>query len=506
MCSDFWSPWRSQSPRAAEATRTTSVGLPGSATEQCRPPQTCCVTTFRSRHDQHRSRLSEQWQQARALVDKFPASQGLIDEALADLAGEGLDFETDIRPALGSDVTIAVLDVSDAAPTVLILTPADPAQLDALLAKSQSEDTDNAGVWRVVGDSYVVADDDATIDAALNGAEQASLASNDRFKGVMEALPGDSLARVWISPTVADEALAQAAAETETIAGLSAIESVVGLGAGTFEGAGVALLTTADGIQLVGISKTTDAPLSDSGGKAEIVELAPAGVLAYASLRDLRTSIDEILKIALAEQPDADQQIAQAEAFLGVTIENDLLPLFENEHAVYVRPGVPLPEVTVVLSPDDPEAATKLVKKLAGLAGLSGLDLELDTIDIGDISVERLIFNGTAVYIGEIEGRLVLTTSEDGISDFGGENSLKDDPRFAEASSAAGLPDETSAFAFLDIPRILEFVTLGGLLGAIDADGADLDALRNLDPLGAMIIYTTVSADEQRFAGFLAIE
>ncbi|MGI9657529.1 MAG: DUF3352 domain-containing protein, partial [Gaiellaceae bacterium] len=447
---------------------------------------------------------SEQWQLASAIVDKFPASQELIDTALMDLAGEGLDFETDIRPALGPDATIAVLEVSgDDPPVALVLKPADAAQLESLLMRNQDEDPDNAPVWRVVDESYVLADDEATLDTLLAGAEQASLADEARFKSVMESLPGDSLARVWVSPTVTDEIVAQAAAENPT--GLEALESLAGVGQGTFEGAGVALLAAEEGVRFVGVSKTADAPTTGSGN-TDILGLAPAGALAYVSLHDLRQSIEQIIDLALAEQPDAEQQIAQAEALLRLTIEDDLLPLFENEHAVYVRPGVSIPEVTVVLSPDDPGAAVDLVKQFGALAAIGGLDLQGDTVDVGGTSVERLGFNGVTLYIGSVEGRVVITTAEAGIADFGGADSLGEDPRFADLAAAAGLPDETAGFAYVDIAGIVELVTLGGLLGAVGGNDIDPEALRNLDPLGAAIVYGTSSADEQQFAGLLTIE
>ena len=447
---------------------------------------------------------SEQWQLASAIVNKFPGSQELIDMALKDLAGEGLDFETEVRPALGADATIAVLDLSNEEPSIaVVLRPSDAAALEGLLMRGQKEDPEGTPAWRVVDEWYVLAEDEAALDGLLSSAEKASLASEARFSEVMESLPSESFARVWISPTVADELIAQAAAEDPT--GLEALESILGLGQSTFEGAGAALLAVEEGVRVVGISKTANAPVAGSG-KAEILDLAPAGAFAYLSLNDLRQSIEQIVDLALAQQPEAQKQLAQAEAVLGLTIENDLLPLFEHEHAVYVRPGVPIPEITVVLSPDEPGAAVKLVKQLVAAAGLGGLEVESDTVDVGGHEAQRLAFQGFSVYIASVEGRLVLTTAEAGIVEFGGADSLRDDPRFAEVSNAAGLPEETAGFVFIDLKRVVELVTAGGLVGAAAAEAVDAEVLRNLDPLGAVILYSTASADEQQFAGLLTIE
>ena len=448
---------------------------------------------------------SEQWQQAGAIAERFPGSQDVIDEALRGLAGEGLDFDEDIRPALGTEASIAVLELTtdgEDAPVAAVLKPSEGAELESLLERNAADDPDDAPVWRVVDEWYMLADDEATLDAVLAGADASPLSDDDRFKNVMESLPGDSLARIWVSPAVVDDALAQAAAENPDT--FEAVQSMLGVGEGTFEGTGLALRAVEEGIALVGISKTSGAPVPGSG-PADILDLAPGGALAYVSLRDLRDSIDQIIDLALEHQPEAEMQLGQVEALLGLTIEDDLLPLFENEHAVYVRPGVPIPEVTIVLSPDDPAGAADLIKQLLAFAEIGGVDVESDTTDVGGVEVLRLSLEGTTVLIGSVEGHLVLTTAESGIADFGGADNLRSDPRFAEASEAAGLPDETGGFVYVDVKGVVELVTLGGLLGAVDRD-VDPEVLRNLEPLNALVMYGTASEDEQQFAGLLTIE
>ena len=446
---------------------------------------------------------SEQWQLATAIANRFPEGQKLIDKALEGLAGEGLDFETEIRPALGADATIAVRDLSAEQPSVaIILQPSDPAALEALLMRAQEQDANGEPVWRVVDGWYVLSENEAALDSWL-AAGQDPLNGSGRFDEVMKSLPSESLARVWLSPVIAEAVVARAAAEDPT--GLEALESVLGLGTSTFEGAGAAMLAVEEGVRVVGISKTVDAPIAGSG-RAEILDLAPAGAFAYISLHDLRKSVEQIIDLALAQQPEAEQGLAQAEAILGLTVENDLLPLFENEHAVYVRAGVPIPEVTVVLSPNEPDAAAGLLRQLVAAARLGGLQVESDTVDIGGQEAELLAFNGVSIYVASVEGHLVMTTAESGIAEFGGPDSLRDDPRFAELTSAAGLPEETAGFVFIDVQRVVELVTAGGLVGAGAAGSVDPEVLRNLDPLGAVIFYATATADEQQFAGLLTIE
>lgn len=444
---------------------------------------------------------SEQLTLAGQLLEKFPGGQKLLDEALADLAGGGLDLETDVRPVLGSEVTIALLDVKpDDPPVAAVLEPADAAKLEELLSRDRDGD---APAWRVVDGRYVLADDEATLDAILGSAEQVSLAEQERFKEIMEALPAENLARLWIGPVVTQELVSQVGAENP--AGMDGLEAIFS-SQGTFEGAGAAVVAAEEGVRVVGLAKTTDAP-EGSNGPIEILDLAPAGAIAYVSLRDLRETVDRFLTFALQQDPSVEAQIAQAEGFLGLTIEDDLLPLFENEHAIYVRPGSPIPEISIVLSPDDAEAAADLLKRLIAVAEIGGVEAESDTVEIDGNDVLRLRSQDLTLYVATLEGRIVLTTSEAGISDFGGSDTLKDDPRFAAAADAAGLPDETAALVYLDVAGVLQLATADSLLGGSDlVSGIDEQALANVEPLGSLIAFGTTASDEQRFAGLVTIE
>ena len=128
-------------------------------------------------------------------------------------------------------------------------------------------------------------------------------------------------------------------------------------------------------------------------------------------------------------------------------------------------------------------------------------------VEIDGTEVLQLSSQGLTVNVASIEGRLVLTTTEAGIADFGGSDTLKDDARFAASADAAGLPDETGGFAYVDIAGLLEMVTSESFLGSSELVAQiDEEAIANSDPLGTLLVYGTTSADEQRFAGLLTIE
>ena len=134
---------------------------------------------------------SGQWQAAEALVQRFPSGQEAIDSILGEITDGGAQLETDVLPALGPEVDIAVLDLpQDGDPTVVMLTqPTDPSKLEQLLTQA-----DDAPVWREVDGWYVVADSEENIDRALNAGGD-SLADSDAFEEAMGGLPVEVDAR-----------------------------------------------------------------------------------------------------------------------------------------------------------------------------------------------------------------------------------------------------------------------------------------------------------------------
>lgn len=144
----------------------------------------------------------------------------------------------------------------------------------------------------------------------------------------------------------------------------------------------------------------------------------------------------------LQQSPDGEAQNGQLETFPGITLADDVLPLLEGESAIYVRSATPIPESTVVLSPEDPEAAVGMLSQLMALVttGMSP-DAQQDTLELGEISARTLTLGDFVIHLAAVDSRLVLTTSSDGITDFGQGLALADDVAFTAAKDAAGMPE-----------------------------------------------------------------
>src|SRR5689334_1402197 len=69
---------------------------------------------------------SAQWKQADTLLSKFPAKPKLIDWINRELAKQGVNYEQDIKPALGDELDVVVLGLEEGSRDVVgMLQPKD---------------------------------------------------------------------------------------------------------------------------------------------------------------------------------------------------------------------------------------------------------------------------------------------------------------------------------------------------------------------------------------------
>jgi uncharacterized protein DUF3352 len=447
---------------------------------------------------------SGQWQAAQALLQRFPSGQETIDSILGEITDGGAQLETDVLPALGPEVDIAVLDLpQDGDPAVVMLTqPTDPSKLEKLLTEA-----DEAPVWREVDGWYVVADSEENIDRALNAGGD-SLADSNAFEEAMGGLPDETLARVYLDGPALLEAVAAGAKDQGGLGQLGA-NPVELLGSGDkLEYAALALLAEEQGLRVEGVARSEQDPGLEPAA-AELPGLVPADVLLYGSFNGLDQGLSQLLETMGKQTPDFDRTLAQLELVLGVSVDDDLLPIFAGEGALYVRAGAPIPEVTLVLSPDDPAKAGATLDKLVAAASLFGPGGEggmppftVTDTTIAGVAAKKLEINDqVSVYYATVDDHLVVTTAVKGIADLvAGGASLADDPLFQEARDTAGTPDETLGFVYVNLERAVGFADTLGML-----DGEKPELAANLKPLRYLLVDATGDGAEAQFSGFLGI-
>lgn len=472
---------------------------------------------------------SDQWQAAEALINRFPGGADAFQSLFKAAGREGLDLETDIKPAFGPETDVAILDLSGDlqstgnAPLVLLTQPKDAAKFEALLARGEDQ-----AVFEVAEDGwYLVADNQAIIDQFRADAGTAPLADDAAYKAATESLSGDSFATLYVNGASVTKAFSeQLGAQLGDNPLLGSLNPAAG--SAKLISAAVSLSATDQGVKVEGKVKTEGAPAVQNY-TAELPALAPSGAIVFASFSNLRSGLEQFLDLVSKQEPDFAQQLGQLELALGLSVQNDVLPLFEGEEAFSVRAGAPIPEITLLLSPADPQKGLATLDQLASLGALAGAgsgggpSFSATSVDIGGIPAKKLdLGESFSLYYAVVGKNLVLTTAESGIAGLAGDAShLVDDPLFQEAKQAAGLPDESLGFVYVNVQEALTLVQglgslrdLGsGILGTgtsgsdvVSPDVLDPATLANLAPIQYLLVSASGGDNETTFSGFVGIK
>jgi hypothetical protein len=441
---------------------------------------------------------SDQWKKAEALVDKFPDGRKLVRQAVQELEeDQSRDWENDIRPALGDQVAIAILDFKAGEPVfVAILKPDDKDKLNALLKDEDSEPT----VTREIDGWTVISDKESSLDAVATGADGETLADSDSFQQTIEDLGGDTLAAVYVNgPRVIDVFRGLAAAEGEA----QTFQQLFSQGLGRLESAGTALLARDDGVEWKAFAKGEPGENANGGvGFQEsfdttLDEKVPSGALAFLSFSggNYQQQLNQLT-------PQQESMLRRFEATLGFSVE-ELAGLLSSEGGLYLRPGSPFPEGTLILRTDDEAKARALLDRLAQrLARLGGAQVQKTQIagvpagqvQVGSLTVAYAVFDGMAV----------VTTAPAGIEALkeGGE-SLSDDAAYKDAREAAGVPDQSSGFFYWNIE---DTVPLLRSYAQLSDQSIPPQVWTNLRPLRSLVFYGAGEKGEARFSAFLRIQ
>lgn len=458
---------------------------------------------------------SQQWATLDALLAQFPSGDQAISSLLEKIAGEGVDVETELKPAFGPETSIAILELDQAAlesqenaPVVLLTKPADPAKLQALLAKGEdkavSQETEDG--WTMIADNQQI------IDEVTSAAATDSLAASPAFSEAMKGLPADAFARLYLNGPSLVASLQQSMAQSSPGFDFNALG--LGSAGGTLSSVAMALRAEEQGVRLEGHVKTEGGEeLQAENYEPELPSVVPADVIAYFSFANARAGVERLLELAAKQQQGADfqQQLGQLEAAFGVSFENDVLPLFEGEHALYIRFAAPVPEITLLLAPDDPvkglATLDKLTSALSLFAGASGgSGPTLTTTSVAGIPTKQLTFPNSdmSLYYAQVGDNLVFTTAVQGIADLAAPSGvLADDPVFVEASQQGGLTGSTQGFAYVNPAEALSLLEV--FPEQASQIPVDPKALESLDAIRYFIVTTAAEQNEASFTGFLAI-
>ena len=442
-----------------------------------------------------------EWKTIRGLVEKFPdgerAVQMLREEFEED---EGVDWESDVRPALGPELDIVVLDLAgpDGEPVPIALTESDdPAKLEALLAKG-----DEDAVTEEIDGWNVIAENDAAIERLKADREKGSLADSDTFEEAMADVDEDATFTFYVEGEQVSAALEQTNGGAELPPGLF---GTLQERFGRLAWAGGELDAREDGLHFDALQRVEEGGVKTEPYESAFAEQVPADALVFASFNDL----EEGLRSARSSLGEAllqfDRELAQVEAALGVSLDEDVLPLLANEGALVVQAGTPIPVVSLMLKVDDEQNALAtvdtLVRRAGGFLGRAGEPRETE---IDGVPAKELPLGQISLFYAAFDGNLVLTSGRGGIEGLRADGEkLGDDDVYKEAREAVDMPDETTGFVFVNfkegVPLALDLARLGD-------EPVPADVEENLRPLESLLFYGEKDGDRTKVSGFLAIE
>jgi hypothetical protein len=428
---------------------------------------------------------SSQWKQVDALSKKFPGRAMALAKIQQSFAKKQIDFEKDVKPALGPEFDLALVPGRTLNETagVGLTKPRDAGKFKDLVQKLNASDSSGEpAVYREVKGWYFISDSQAHISRALKSGGTA-LSGDSTYKDALGKLPSEALAKAYVNgPRLGGliKQASQARGFAPSGAALAAFEKLDFVSA--------SLSAEDDGVRAHGAVQGSGASslVGEGDYRSKLIDLVPADTFAFLTFRSGKS-----LGTALSGMSGPLQYA------LGISAD-DLAALFAKESAFYVRPGAVIPELTLILQPTSAAGGLATLDKLARrIARASGA-----TVTGG--AEKTISFGQFAVHYGAKGGKLVVTSAATGIGGVGASgDKLPSGADFKEAKAAAGLPDSNGGFIYVDlkdaIPLIEGFAALAG--GQVPSQVTD-----NLRPLRSFLSWSAGSGSSRTFDLFLEIK
>src|SRR5437763_8301479 len=286
---------------------------------------------------------SSQWQTIDQLASRFPGKQKAIDSLKADLRKQGVDWEADVKPALGKELDFAWLDFeNNGRDFVLLVQPQDESKFQAFVRKANASEKDPSN--RAVYDRFqgweVVAPERSTIDRFEKASGSgAPLADQAAIKQSMDRLGGNSLVRAYVNGKfLMNSARTYGGAQIQPY-----LDKL-----GTLDWIALRLGATSAGVGMDTIVHGTPGKLfkgapSSSAFSPKLLGTVPQDALLYLTFHGSKGMFSGLQQNALFNTPQY-RQFARPLQQIG--------PVLEGENAVYVRPaGGSAPDGTIRAGP-----------------------------------------------------------------------------------------------------------------------------------------------------------
>ena len=436
---------------------------------------------------------SSQWRTVDELASKFPDRQKAVDSIKQELSKEGLDWDKDVKPALGPEVDIVWLDfANDGENIVALLQPEDDAALARAVAKgnAKAEDPSDKAVYEQYKGWTLLSDKQALIDRFETMADTAAetLDQDPAFARAMRSTPDDALAKAYVDGRKAMSAVERQVQPDQLrfVRQLGSLDWATASVAASSDG--LAIDTTVHGTlgKLFGKAATT--PAYD----AKLPEVVPKDTLLYLTFHGTKNLLGGLKNTPTLRAPELAPVL---------DVVGDLGTLFRGENAFYVRPGSgQLPEVTLITEPK------------AGISGRATLDrvIRKYAVDLGVLPrASRIagvpsssLSNGQfGIHYADVGGKFVVTDNPAAIANVKSPGTpLTASDTYKDALRTSKMPSKTHGFLYVDVRAGT------GLVEKLSGTKLPAEVSRNLKPLRSAIEYAASRQHQLSVRFFLRIK
>lgn len=423
------------------------------------------------------------------LASKFPDKQKAVDSINKQLLKRGLDWDRDLKPALGPEIDVVTLDLAHSDETVALMQPKDEGAFERAVKKGNAGDPSSKVVYEKFRGWTLISDKQTAIDAFKQASDAAKrMLSDDKNFSAAMSKADDGILHAYVNG-------ASVMAAARNFMGPDAGSYFKKLG--TLDWLLMTLRAKSDGISWdTTVHGTPGKAFKNVGADASsgsLQKVVPKDALLYLAFHGSKGMLG-----GLGDNPILQQFGAKD---LGKAFQQ-VGRILEGENALYVRAAgrKDVPEVTFIAAPgggfDGAAALDRILNRFAKELGarprrttIAGLPARV--IGAGPI----------AVRYANVKGRLVISDLPSGIvfAKNGGKT-LSDSQEYKDAAQSSGLPASPQVVLYIDIHSTIPVINRFG--------GARIPAEveRNLKPLRSVIEYAVSRSHELQISFFLRIK
>jgi hypothetical protein len=422
------------------------------------------------------------------LASKFPDKQKAVDSINKQLLKRGLDWDRDLKPALGPEIDVVTLDLAHSDETVALMQPKDEGAFERAVKKGNAGDPSSKVVYEKFRGWTLMSDKQTAIDAFKQASDAAKrMLSDDKNFSAAMSKADDGILRAYVNG-------ASVMAAARNFMGPDAGSYFKKLG--TLDWLLMTLRAKSDGI-------SWDTTVHGTPGKAfkkvdarassgSLQKVVPKDALLYLAFHGSTGMLG-----GLGDNPILQQFGAKD---LGDVLQQ-VGRILEGENALYVRAGTKdVPEVTFIAAPggglDGAAALDRILNRFA-----KELGARPQRTTIAGVPARVIGAGPIAVRYANVKGRLVITDLPSGIvfAKNGGKT-LADSQEYQDAAKSSRLPASPQVVLYVDIHSTIPLIDRFG--------GARIPAevQRNLKPLRSAIEYAVSRSHELQISFFLRIK